>query len=264
VKQAAVRLGVPLAQPERPSASASAWASLRPEIGVVAAYGQLIPRELLELPAHGVLGVHPSLLPAYRGAAPVAWAILNGETTTGVTMFRLNERLDAGDIISQRRVAIGPDERTDTLTERLARLGAEELLRVLEAIASGRATAKPQDESRASVAPKLTKAQGRIDWGTSAEAVVRLVRATVPWPGAVTGWRGKPLKIWLASVGETLSTGAVPGAVAAVAPDTLTVAAGQGTVAVKEVQPPGRRRMSVKEFLAGHRVSVGEQFGGGS
>ena len=264
VKRAAVPLGLPVAQPARPHAAL--FESLQPEVGVVIAYGQLIRRDLLCLPAHGMLGVHPSLLPRYRGAAPVAWAFLKGETTTGVTIFRLNERLDAGDIIAQRAVAIGPDEDADALTRRLAALGADELVGTLAALAGRRATFTPQDESQASLAPKLTKAEGRIDWQQPAGAIDRLVRATVPWPGAVTEWEEAPLKIWRVSVGElgSAARGQPPGTIAAVGPDGVTVVAGAGSaVMIREVQPSGRRRMHVREFLAGHPLHVGDRFGRG-
>ena len=260
VKQAALRLRLPLVQPER--LTRAMCEPLHADVGVVMAYGQLIGHELLTLPRHGMIGVHPSLLPAYRGAAPVAWALLNGETTTGVTIFRLSERLDAGEIIFRRPVSILPEEHADALTERLAHLGAEDLLRALEALARGQGVFEPQDESRATFAPKLTKAQGRIDWRTPAESVVRLVRATTPWPGAATEWQGQPFRIWAASPAEAAASREVtPGTIVQVMPQALAVAAGKGTVIVTEVQPQGRRRMSVQEFLAGHRVTVGEQLG---
>lgn len=260
VKQAAVRLELPLAQPER--LTRAMCEPLRAELGVAMAYGRLIGRELLTLPAHGMIGVHPSLLPAYRGAAPVAWALLNGEATTGVTIFRLSERLDAGEIMSQRSVPVLPEDHADALTERLARLGAEELLRAVDALAEGRAGFEPQDDSRATFAPKLTKAHGRIDWHAPAESVVRLVRATTPWPGAATAWRGRPLRIWTAAVAETAPLrDAAPGTIVQVTPQALMVAAGKGAVVLTEVQLPGRRRMSTKEFLAGHEMRVGEILG---
>lgn len=269
VKQAAARLGLPLAQPER--LEAAPLEALRPEIGVVAAYGQLIPGELLTLAPHGMLGLHPSLLPRYRGAAPVAWALLNGETTTGVTIFRLNERLDAGEIVLQETVAIEPHEDAHALTGRLAQRGAEALVSALELVANGRARFEPQDESQATFAHKLTKTQGRIDWRASAATLERLVRATIPWPGAFTEWRGSPLKVWRAVAGPPTNVGggagaaperpAVPGTVVRVTDDTLEVATGQGALGLMEVQPAGGRRMRVREFLAGHRPTVGEQLG---
>ena len=260
VKQAAARLGLPLMQPAR--LASSLFASLQSEVGVVAAYGQLIPRELLTLPAQGMLGVHPSLLPKYRGAAPVAWAILNGETATGVTIFRLNERLDAGAMLFQQTVPIQADEDAQALTNRLARLGAEALLQTLTLMASGQARDQAQDESRASLAPKFTKAQGEIDWRKPAEFIDRLVRSTMPWPGASTTWRGHALKIVSVGVGgPQANQTAAPGTAIDVSADALAVATGEGTLLIREVQPAGKRRMSAREFLAGHRIEKGERFG---
>ena len=260
VKRAAVRLGLPLLQPQR--LEARLFAGLRPEVGVVAAYGQLIRRDLLALPAHGMVGVHPSLLPKYRGAAPVAWALLNGEARSGVTIFRLNERLDAGEMISQQVIPIEPQEDAQALTERLARLGAQELVRALESMAAGRVTFTPQDDAQASFAPKLTKAQGRIDWSQSASAIERLVRALVPWPGATVDWGGEPLKVWKASVGAAESSPhPTPGTVVRVRAEAVSVATGEGILDLKDVQPAGRRRMRIQEFLAGHPIRIGERLG---
>jgi len=260
VKRAAMRLGLPLTQPSR--LQAVLFDTLQPEVGVAVAYGQLVPSELLALPAHGMVGVHPSLLPKYRGAAPVAWAILNGEATTGVTIFRLNERLDAGAILSEQMVTIEPGEDAEVLSSRLARLGAEALLHTLEMMANGQIHDRAQDESRASLAPKLTKAQGQVDWQRPAEFIDRLVRATIPWPGAATTWRGGTLKIWSTGIGERASNAAaVPGMVVDVTAETLGVATGQGMLIIREVQPAGKRRMSVREFLAGHPITIGERLG---
>ena len=259
VKRAAERLGVPLSQPERPRAEL--FAALHPDVGVVAAYGQLIRRDVLELPPQGMLGVHPSLLPRYRGAAPVAWALLQGETTTGVTIFRLNERLDAGDIVFQQTLGVEPKESAEALTGRLATAGAQALLQALDLMALGRAPFQAQDESGASFAPKLTKAQGRIEWSLPAAMIERLIRATAPWPGASTDWRGGLLKIVAASAGKAALHQAPPGTVVAAGGETLTVVTGQGTLDLLEVQPAGKRRMSVQEFLAGHRIKVGERLG---
>jgi methionyl-tRNA formyltransferase len=247
-------------QPER--LAAALFQGLESEIGVVAAYGQLIPREVLALPTQGMLGVHPSLLPKYRGAAPIAWAILNGESTTGVSIFKLNERLDAGAMLVQQAVPIEAGEDAQGLTTRLARCGADALLRTLEMMASGQARDQAQDESSASLAPKLTKAQGEIDWHQPAESIDRLVRATIPWPGASTTWRGGSLKIVSAGVGGShAKQTAAPGTVIDVLADALAVATGQGTLMIREVQPAGKRRMSVREFLAGRPIQVGEKFG---
>ena len=260
VKRAAAQRGLPLMQPAR--LQAAAFEALKPEVGVVAAYGQLLPRELLALPTQGMLGVHPSLLPKYRGAAPVAWALLNGEAATGVTIFRLNERLDAGEILLEQTVAIEPGEDAQTLTNRLAHQSAGALLRTLEAMAAGRLNARPQDETLASLAPKLTKAQGQIDWQRPAELIERLVRATSPWPGAATTWQGGCLKIWSVKVGEQRpNASAAPGTVLSATADGLSVATGKGTVIIQEVQPAGKRRMSVREFFAGRPIKIGERLG---
>jgi len=259
VKHEALRLRLPLVQPERLEAGLIEQLSSA-DIGVVAAYGQIIPRELLTVMRHGMLGVHPSFLPAYRGAAPVAWAILNGETATGMTIFRLNDRLDAGDLLVAKRVPIEPQETTETLTDRLAHLGAEALVEALEQIAAGHATFTPQDESKATFAPKLTKAQGRIDWAQPAEAIARLVRAAIPWPGATTQWQGRSLEICAANALNEPSR-AGPGVVVRVTGDAVAVATGKGCLAVTEIQLAGRRRMRVREFLAGHPMRVGERLG---
>jgi len=260
IKTAALRHRLPLQQPE--SLHAGLFDAWHPEVGIVIAYGRLIRQDLLAWPTHGMLGVHPSLLPQYRGAAPVAWTLLNGETTTGVTIFRLNERLDAGDVLLQRKVTIAPGEDAEQLTHRLALLGAQALVDGLKAMAAGQAAWSPQEESRASVAPKLTKVQGRIEWQQPASVIERLVRAMVPWPGALCAWQGHELKIWKVSVDETPERRrhTVPGTVMRVDERMVTVAAGEGALHLHEVQPAGRRRMTMAEFLAGHPMNVAERF----
>ncbi len=260
VKQAARHLGVPLMQPE--TLQPAAFEALHPDVGVVVAYGRLVKRDVLAVAREGMLGVHPSLLPKYRGAAPIARALLNGETTTGVTIFRLNEALDAGEIASQRVVPIAASDNAQTLGERLGQLGAEELARVLKALEAHQLVFTAQDASQATMAPKFSKADGQIDWSQPAERIARLVRAAVPWPGASTGWQGTPLKIWSASIEDAAETsiGKTPGTVLQVSPETITVATGSGTLGLTEVQPAGRRRMLVREFLAGHRLQIGDRF----
>lgn len=262
VKRAAIQLGVPVAQPER--LDGALFTGLHVDVGVVVAYGRLISRELLHDPPQGMLGVHPSLLPRYRGAAPMAWALLNGETTTGVTIFRLNERMDAGDIASQRSITIEPGEDAQMLSHRLSHLGAQELLRALDAVAEGGATFTPQEESHATLAPKLTKAGGRLDWEQPATTLERLVRAMTPWPGAATSWRGKSLTIWKTATLDEPSTArssAAPGTVVLVTAEAIGVATGQGILRLEEIQLAGGRRMRVQEFLSGHPVRVGEILG---
>lgn len=263
VKRAAIQLGLPLSQPQR--LEAGAFTALHPDVGVVIAYGKLIARELLTLPAQGMVGVHPSLLPKYRGAAPIAHALLNGETRTGVTIFQLNEALDAGPILSQHVVEIAPEEDAEALGHRLARVGAEQLVETVDALAAGRAVPRPQHDATASFAPKLTKAQGRIDWHQPAAAIARLVRATMPWPGASTEWQGKALKIWKALALDAVqhTEHGRPGTVVHVDADGIRVAAADGVVVIHELQLAGRRRMRASEFLAGHPVREGAHFGTG-
>lgn len=258
VKQAAQGLGLPLAQPERPERALVADAA--PDVGVVVAYGQLIRPELLAVPRQGMLGMHPSLLPKYRGAAPVPHAVLQGEASTGVTVFQMDERLDAGPVLLQREASLAPGEGADTLLARLAGLGADALLEAFALIERGAARPRPQDESEATYAPKLTKAQGEIDWRRPAEEIERLIRATQPWPGAFTWRRGARLKIHAAVVAREPERGA-PGTVQAVGSEGVLIATGNGALELRALQPAGRRPMRMREYLAGHPMRVGERLG---
>lgn len=274
VKSAALRLGLSVEEPRDLRAALPSLRRHAPDLGVVISYGRLIPPELLSWPRHGMLGVHPSLLPRYRGASPMARAILHGDSSTGVTIFRLNERMDAGDIACQREVVMDPQETAETLSERLSRLGAELLLETVERIEQGTAAFHPQDDSRATDAPKFTKAEGRIDWGAGAEAIHRLVRAAGPWPGAYTNWKEGSLKVWATRYNAPIPLpaardGARPGSgesrageVIAASADGIAVRAKDGVVIIEELQPAGSRRMSVREFLAGHPMQVGDILGG--
>jgi methionyl-tRNA formyltransferase len=261
VKRTALRHGLAVRQPER--VGVAALSGLVAEAGVVAAYGQLIPAGVLARFPQGLLGVHPSLLPAYRGAAPVARAIMDGRSTTGVTIFRLDERLDAGAILDQHPVTIEPGEDAQQLTDRLAEEGAALLVRTLRRVAEGETAGRPQDERHASTAPKLTKADGWIDWHQPAEQIDRLVRAVVPWPGAQTVWQGRRLIVWRASAQAAAPCTVAPGTVAAVAGSGITVASGRGLVTITELQPAGGRRMSARDFLAGHPVRLGDRLDAG-
>ena len=259
VKQAAVRLKVPLLQPERLSSAALEGRSA--DLGIVAAYGQLIKPDVLTRPRLGMIGVHPSLLPKYRGAAPINWALLKGEQVTGMSIFRLVERLDAGEILLQESVPVLPADDAETLGQRLALLGAECVVRAVRLLESGRVRATAQDDAQSTYAPKLTKAQGRIDWQAAAEDISALVRATVPWPGAWTVWRGEGLKIWRALASEDEAPAAAPGTVVRASQDGIAVRTGRGILLVQELQAAGKRRMAAQEFLAGRQMSVGERLG---
>jgi methionyl-tRNA formyltransferase len=262
VAQAAAGLGVPVLQPRtlKDPAVVAALARHAPDLLVTVAYGRIIPAAVLALPRLGCINLHPSLLPLYRGASPIQRAVADGAATTGVTVLYMTDELDAGDIILQREVPIGPEETAGELEARLAREGAALLREAIDLIARGVAPRRPQDHARATYAGRLDKEDGRIDWNRPAVAIVNLVRAMHPWPSAYTTWRGIRLKVWRAARAE--GTGA-PGQVLAAAPDRITVAAGQGAVDLLELQPEGGRRMSAAAFLRGHPLRSGERLGNG-
>jgi methionyl-tRNA formyltransferase len=256
-------LGLTVLQPERLRDVREELMRLGPEIGVVVAYGKLIPRWLLDLPPHGFINVHPSLLPRYRGAAPIARAILHGETETGVTIIRLTEALDAGPILAQEAVPIEPTDTTATLEARLSELAACLLLRTLEGITSGTIEPRPQDEEQATYFRKLTKEDGRIRWTDPAVRIERHVRAMVPWPGAFTTRQGQLLKVWRARVWEeAVPEGTVEsGTVVRITPRGFVVATGRGALEILEVQPAGGRRMPADAYVRGHGLRPGEVLG---
>ena len=232
-----------------------AWSA---DVFIVTAFGLILPADVLQMPRYGCLNVHFSLLPKYRGAAPVAHAILAGERETGVTIIRMTERVDAGPILAQRAVPIRPDDTAATLERRLAEIGARLLIETLEPYVRGQLTPVPQDETRATYAPKLTKDAGRIDWRQSAVQIERCIRAMDPWPTAFTYWRGRLLKIWKARVVDLPRT-ASPGTTVYVNKRRWIVACGEGGLELLEVQPEGRSRMPVQAFLQGHTVRVGDR-----
>lgn len=265
VKRAALALGLPVLQPERvgrPGAVA-AIAALRPELIVVVAFGQILPAALLSVPARGCVNVHASLLPRYRGAAPIHWAILNGELQTGVTTMWMDEGLDTGDLILSRAVPIGPDETVGELHDRLAALGASCLLETLRLLRRGEAPRIPQAHDQASYAPRLTAADERIDWNRPAREIHNRVRGMNPWPvaHALTG-RGR-LKVWRTRLpAEGAAAGgasAPPGTVVAVRPgDGIDVQASDAPVTLLEVQPAGGRRMPADAYANGRALAPGQ------
>ena len=228
-----------------------------PEAIVVAAYGRILPSELLRLPPLGCINVHPSLLPKYRGAAPVNWAIIRGEIETGVTTFLMDERMDSGPILLQRRVRIGEGETASELLGRLAELGAELLLETLKRWRRGEIEPRPQREEEATFAPKLRKEDGLIDWKREAREINNLIRGAQPWPGAYTFLRGKLLKVHRARVGSGRGE---PGEVISLE-EGIEVACGEGSLLLQEVQLEGRRRVLWEDFLRGYPLSIGERLG---
>jgi methionyl-tRNA formyltransferase len=233
---------------------------LQPDMMVVAAYGRILPRDVLSLPPLGCYNVHASVLPAYRGPAPVRWAIINGEETTGITIFRMDEGMDTGDPLVSDSLEIGPDETAGMLTERLARLAARIITPALRDIVEGTARFVPQEHDKATVVPILKKGDGRIDWSLSAESIRNRIRGLDPWPGAFTFWRGKRLRLWEAEAKDAGSAGKL-GEVLSVDDEGVTVRAGEGTLRLKSVQLEGGRRMRVEEFLRGHKMAPGENLG---
>lgn len=232
------------------------------DVAVVVAYGRILPPRLLAAPRRGCINAHASLLPKYRGAAPIQWAVINGDAETGVTTLFMSEGLDEGDVLLVRRTAIGPDETSGELAARLARLGAELLVETLDRL--DQIEPQPQDASQATLAPLLHKADGRIDWSSSAGRVHDRVRGVNPWPGAVTTFRGDTLKVWRTrhapALPDSAAPHAAPGTVVAVGPRPV-VACGTGAVELVEVQLPGRRRQPAEAFANGARLEVGERLG---
>ena len=257
VKAAALSHGLPVFQPEslRDGSALEQLRELAPELIVVAAYGRILPQEILDLPPMGCINVHSSLLPRYRGAAPINWAVVNGDSETGVTIMKVVPELDAGDILGQVSTPIDPEETVETLHDRLAGLGGELLVRVVEELAQGRSTATPQDAALVTYAPMLSRALSPIDWSKSARAIHNQVRGLVPWPATSTDmFGGDAVKVF--SVTETgESAGKEPGAVVRAGKDGIDVACGDGKVLrILELQAPGSRRMPAADYLRGHPI----------
>jgi methionyl-tRNA formyltransferase len=260
VKVWAEAQGIPVHQPQklRDGKLAELLAAYEPEVAIVAAYGRILPQDLLELPRRGCLNVHASILPKYRGAAPIQWAIANGEAETGVTLMQMDEGLDSGDILAVETIPIGPDETGGSLHDKLAELGAELVRKRLPEFFEGKLTPEKQDESRATLAPILKKEDGRLDFRMPATRLDQRIRGFSPWPGAFThlspGARDL-LKVHRARPHEK-GTDARPGTVISTAP--LLVAAGEGSVLeILEAQPEGRRRMGAEELRAGRWIREG-------
>jgi methionyl-tRNA formyltransferase len=266
VKQAALAAGLPVLQPlrARDPAFLQELAAWRPELIVVAAYGQILPQAILDLPPHGCLNVHTSLLPKYRGAAPIQWALLNGDAETGVTIMRMDAGLDTGPTLARATTPIAPEDNAQTLHDRLAALGAELLVKTIPGYVSGQLQPQPQPAEGACYARKIEKEDGRIDWQQPAPALWNRVRAFTPWPGAHTtlgaGGARRLLKIWSAEAAPG-ARDATPGTVLQAGKDGILVACGEGALRIRELQREGGRRMSTVEFLTGHALPEGERLG---
>jgi methionyl-tRNA formyltransferase len=263
VKALASQSNLPVLQPlkAREETFTGALRELKPDLIVVAAYGQILPRSILDLPRHGCLNVHTSLLPKYRGAAPIQWAIANGETETGVTIMKMDAGLDTGPIVSQRRTAIRPEDDSAALHNRLAQLGAELLVETIPDYVTAKIQPAPQPAEGVSLAPKIKKEDGRIDWNQPAKEILNRLRAFTPWPGMFTALGDQPkphlLKIWKAEVIEL--SGKV-GSILRADKNGIIVACGQNALRILELQREGGRRMTAAEFVAGHPLKAGETF----
>ena len=263
VKKAALRLGLRITQPDKIKGNdefRAQLAAIRPDAIIVVGYGRIIPQWMIELPRFGNLNLHASLLPKYRGAAPIQWAIANGESITGVTTMRIDAGLDTGDILLQRQLPISPDDTAETLAPKLASVGAELMVDTLRGLESGQLHPVPQDHARATLAPILKKEDGRIDFARVANEVFNRLRGFHPWPGAYTTFKGKTLQVHKALPSEQ-GVRLDPSEIA-VEGSRLVAGCGQGTaLELVELQMEGKRRMPAREFINGYHPRTGDHLG---
>ena len=262
VKLVAERAGIPILQPLkiRTPDFLQALSSWKPDLIAVAAYGRILHTPILRLPPMGCVNVHGSLLPKYRGAAPVQWAVINGETETGITTMLMDEGMDTGPMLLQEKLEISPDDTAGTLAPRLAELGGRLLFDTIKQLKAGTLMPKMQDDGQATLAPLLKKEDGLIDWTMKATSLANRVRGLSPWPGAYTFLGEERWNIWKAVSNEGATTD-TPGTIVAVNKQAIVVATGDGLLEIREIQTANSKRMSVGQFLAGHRVMAGGQLG---
>ncbi len=264
VKEAALSHGLEVYQPRRirETECVEYLRGYEADIAVVVAFGQILTKEVLELPKFGCINVHASLLPKYRGASPIQWAVINGEEVTGVTTMRMDEGIDTGDIILQRKVRLQEGETGGSLFERLSQAGAELCVETLDAIGQGRAVYTPQDHGAATHTSMIKKQLGNIDWSKPAKEIECLIRGLNPWPSAYTSLQGKALKIWKASWQDArLSQGQEePGTILEAGKGAFKVQTGHGLLVLEEVQLEGKKRMAASDFLRGFPVEAGQKF----
>jgi methionyl-tRNA formyltransferase len=229
------------------------------DLFVVIAYGRILPSELLQVPYAGAINVHGSLLPKYRGAAPINWAIINGDSETGISIIKMNAAMDAGDVISQAKIKIEDSDTAVTLRAKMAEAGKALLLKTIDSLEKKTSTLTVQDSRAVTLAPKLTKELGKIDWQKPAQEIHDLVRGLLPWPAAYTHYQGKMLKILETGIAETAKKGK-PGEVVEAGKEVLIVTTGRGALALKKVQPESAKAMDIKSFAAGHKITPGFQF----
>jgi len=258
VKKAALNLGYDVIQPEsvRTDEFADRVTACKPDLFVVVAFGHILPQRILEIPRLGAINIHASLLPKYRGSAPIQWVIINGEKETGVTTMFMDKGMDTGDILLSEKIEIAPDDTSATLHDRLAIAGTELLIKTLKKFEAGDIQPIPQDNAQATYAPILNKKDGRIDWKKPAEPLEAFIRGVTPWPGAFTFHEDKRLKIFKAAP-IPMDTDEPPGTVIRSFPDELRVATGKGALSVLEIQGASGKRLSIKDFLRGYKMPPG-------
>ena len=256
IKSLTIDYNIPVLQPEKIKTEAfySELKEYEPEMICVAAYGKILPKNILDLPPHGCINVHASLLPKYRGAAPINWAIIRGEEMTGITTMMMDEGMDTGDMLLKKEVKIEVDDDSESLSKKLSMVGAELLTETIRLEKQGRLRRIPQDHSKATYAPMLKKEDGNIDWRKSAEEVTNLIRGTLPWPGAYTTIDGKNLKLYKAEVSHGIGK---PGEIIQSELGILRVATGDGSIDITEIQIEGGKRLPVKVFQSGRRIEEG-------
>ncbi len=265
VKKRALELGLEVWQPKkvRTAEFAAKLRALEADVAVVVAYGRILPRGVLDAPRTGCVNVHASLLPRWRGAAPIQWSIVHGDEETGVTLMQVDEGMDSGDILATVSTPITPDDDAATLSDRLSKMGAELLRDQLAPYVAGDLTPQPQDEGAVTMAPLLNKEHGRIDWNKSAQAVHNQIRGMNPWPGAHTVLGERRIKVHRAIASTLDPEGATPGQVIALDPEGILVACAEGTLEIQELQESGRKRVDARAFATGRGVAVGDRFASG-
>lgn len=256
IKEKATSYNLPVFQPEdtKEPHFRETLSSLNPDMGILIAFGSILNREIIALPKMGIINLHPSLLPKYRGSAPLPRAIIKGEEETGNSIIKIDEGIDSGEIILQKRAKIKPEDTAGSLSERMAREGAFLLLKAISLVKEGNLELKTQDEKEATFAPKLKKSDGLINWGKEADEIYNLVRGLNPWPSAYTFLEGKRLKIWETEVKEGQGK---PGEIIGTDENGIWVGCKKGSLLIKSLQLEGKRKMSASEFLRGHSLKIG-------
>ncbi|RKD28207.1 methionyl-tRNA formyltransferase [Lacrimispora algidixylanolytica] len=261
VKEQALEYNIPVYQPVKARAPefVKLLSDLAPDVMVVAAFGQLLPKSILDIPKHGCINIHASLLPKYRGASPIQYAVINGEKESGITTMMMAEALDTGDMLDQAKVTLDLKETGGSLHEKLSQIGGSLIIKTLNKLEDKTAVRIPQDESKFTYVGMIKKNMGDIDWSMEADVIERLIRGLNPWPSAYTGWNGKVIKIWEADVVDKEYAGAI-GEVVETGKDCLVVKTGKGGLSIKELQMQGKKRMDIGAFLRGYQIAEGTVF----